>query len=583
MCVKCFEYLEYLISKSYVYNMNKQFSIVFFTVVIGFFCTNGFSQHNKGYEQLMSDAKSIIFEKPSETIPYFLKANEIANGSDDLDKIAESSYWLSIAYIETEAYDLAMRLINSLLLNYEEELPDEDLSRLYNLLGGIYYDKDSYDIALEHYLKALEFAKAIKNDQNIGQISMNIGNILRIFDENDKAYKNYQEALNLAKSTNDTIGLVYVYNTLGEYYSELKNYSEADLMFQKSLLLSKQKKFTIGLIKSSKKSGVLAIEMNRLELAEGYFKSIIDNPEISDYDKAEVIIKMGVIEELRNDSVKAIDNYKRALQLGNNIPSLDIQTEASKKLYKLYEQNGEFETALTYYKLFQKSHDSIYNAGIAFKLKATEMEYDFKHQKEIKAKTSTFFKIMMILIILSFIFLVYMFYLRNRKQKLIIENNELQIQLNEEREEQLKQDISAQNNEIIQKVLRINSEDSFKKNLLEDLVQLKELPKTDFNSKLKSIINDIKLSDNENFWDEFKMHFNKVHPEFYKTLIETHPNLTPNERKLCGYIRLNMSIKEISQLTKQTTNSIKIARTRLRRKLELTGKKQSIVEYLSAF
>ncbi len=112
---------------------------------------------------------------------------------------------------------------------------------------------------------------------------------------------------------------------------------------------------------------------------------------------------------------------------------------------------------------------------------------------------------------------------------------------------------------------------------------LKELPKTDFNVKLKSIVNDIKLSNNENFWDEFKIHFNKVHPEFYKSLIKVYPNLTPNERKLCGYIRLNMSIKEISQLTKQTMNSIKIARSRLRKKLGIVDVKVSLIEFLSQY
>jgi DNA-binding CsgD family transcriptional regulator len=61
-----------------------------------------------------------------------------------------------------------------------------------------------------------------------------------------------------------------------------------------------------------------------------------------------------------------------------------------------------------------------------------------------------------------------------------------------------------------------------------------------------------------------------VHQEFYQRLNEMFPDLTPNEKKLAAFLRLNMTTKDISAITYQSTDSIKIARSRLRHKLGLT-------------
>jgi DNA-binding CsgD family transcriptional regulator len=60
------------------------------------------------------------------------------------------------------------------------------------------------------------------------------------------------------------------------------------------------------------------------------------------------------------------------------------------------------------------------------------------------------------------------------------------------------------------------------------------------------------------------------------------PDLSPNERRLCAFLRLNMSSKEISTITGQSIHSIQVARTRLRKKLQLTHSEQGLIEFLAA-
>lgn len=70
-------------------------------------------------------------------------------------------------------------------------------------------------------------------------------------------------------------------------------------------------------------------------------------------------------------------------------------------------------------------------------------------------------------------------------------------------------------------------------------------------------------------WEEFALHFDQVHNNFLVKIKNRHPDLTPNELKLCAYLRLNLTSKEISKIMNITTKSVELARYRLRKKLEI--------------
>lgn len=71
-------------------------------------------------------------------------------------------------------------------------------------------------------------------------------------------------------------------------------------------------------------------------------------------------------------------------------------------------------------------------------------------------------------------------------------------------------------------------------------------------------------------WEMVVLQLEKLHPGFLDRLQLKHPNLTPKEKKLCAYLRLNLSSKEISGLQNVMPKSVEIARVRLRKKLRLS-------------
>nr|NQU88888.1 hypothetical protein [Bacteroidota bacterium] len=99
------------------------------------------------------------------------------------------------------------------------------------------------------------------------------------------------------------------------------------------------------------------------------------------------------------------------------------------------------------------------------------------------------------------------------------------------------------------------------------------------NSLIRKINRDI---DNKSQWDVFESHFESVHEEFLKRLIARYPDLSPRELKLCAYLRLNVSSKEIATLMNISTRGVEISRYRLRKKLDL-DRNANLTEFIMTF
>jgi DNA-binding CsgD family transcriptional regulator len=98
---------------------------------------------------------------------------------------------------------------------------------------------------------------------------------------------------------------------------------------------------------------------------------------------------------------------------------------------------------------------------------------------------------------------------------------------------------------------------------------------------IEDVIRDLESASKGDMWKEFELRFQEVHSDFYDKLNKLFPNLTPNELKLCAFLRLNMSTKDIAAITFLTVNSINIARHRLRKKLDM-DKDESLIVFLTS-
>lgn len=151
--------------------------------------------------------------------------------------------------------------------------------------------------------------------------------------------------------------------------------------------------------------------------------------------------------------------------------------------------------------------------------------------------------------------------LENKQQRIIFDN------------EQLKRDIDNKNRE-----LAIATMSMIKKNEL--LNDIKNELKNNEGKRLDPVVKIIdKNLNNTDDWKFFEEAFNNADKDFLKKIKEKHPNLTPNDLRICAYLRLNLSSKEIASLLNIAPRSVEIKRYRLRKKMNLS-RQQNLVNYI---
>lgn len=93
----------------------------------------------------------------------------------------------------------------------------------------------------------------------------------------------------------------------------------------------------------------------------------------------------------------------------------------------------------------------------------------------------------------------------------------------------------------------------------------------DFNKLKSEIRKAIKINEvNKHEWEIFETNLNQIHNEFIITLSKKFPNLTPKDIKLCVYLKMNLSSKEIAPMMNISFRGVELHRYRLRKKLNLT-------------
>ncbi len=96
--------------------------------------------------------------------------------------------------------------------------------------------------------------------------------------------------------------------------------------------------------------------------------------------------------------------------------------------------------------------------------------------------------------------------------------------------------------------------------------------------KAIQLVNDIEK--NNSNWEQFATHFNEINNDFLKKIKLKFPGLTNTDLKLCAYLQLKLSSKEIAQLMNITVRGVEISRYRLRKKLQLSTE-QTLNDFLN--
>jgi len=257
--------------------------------------------------------------------------------------------------------------------------------------------------------------------------------------------------------------------------------------------------------------------------------------------------------------------------------------KASGELATLYESQHQFAQAYEYRTLQQESVDSIFadqrrdlileQQSNAATVQAKELTLERKDEHINDLYWSV---LVIVLITLISVTLLYLNHerLRTAKYKAMLANDKVVLEKELENkkleEEQLKQQLEFNAKTLTANTLNLIQKNEILEKIKTKAEEIKKASVTDLPAKINNLMHTVNFALNiDKDWENFKLHFEQVHNNFFDNLKAKYPDLNSNDLKLCALLKLNLDTKEIATIMDISPESVKVARSRLRKKLQL--------------
>lgn len=499
---------------------------------------------------------------------YYTKALELSENqkSDNYKYLIYNQ--LGLLFTATGNYSITLEYYFKMLAmldgesskGYDSINPGSKYASLYMQMGTCYFFMENLAKALEYYQKSLDkvmqgatLNPAYKEYESELVLYINMGSVHLSGKAFDKAQANFEKALDMSIPLNNQVYYGVLYNNLGIVYKEKKNYEKAFDYYNKALQIRTELQDSAGM--------------------------------------AQVYNNLGDCYYLTGDYQKSIECLDNALAISRRVRNIRSQMIAANFLSLANEKVNRLSDALEMQRLYKQLHDSIINTEQIQTSARLELQYHYeKQRKESELKQEIMLarkerQALIYLIIaaaLLFSFIIALLLIRNQRIKmkqvqLIKESLELeQRNLNLENQnlllekQNLQLELEYRNKELATHVMYLVNKNAFLSSVTEKLLAIRHLLLPENKVVVQEVIREMKSNIDNTVWNEFEVRFQNVHQDFYQKLGEKYPDLTPNETKLCAFLRLNMTTKDISAITFQSLKSIQVARARLRKRMGIS-------------
>lgn len=532
---------------------------------------------NTTFDSLANEINRISVYKKTKSLEILDTMYLIAyNNPDSSVMIAHCLYEESLLNFRQGIFDTTLITRIEKRLNVEH-LPLQEQALLESALGTTLVMNGEYSNAFAFHLKTLEKFKQLKYHRFTARTLNYLGNICTYINLHSLAEYYFFEAIK------------YVTPEYHEYFLIKGNIFAHDLRVNKNETALDSLNFLFAFAAKNGNEEILPMISCALG---GYFIDTspeqtfyyLTQMETLDYDSPKLMAYSynlwGLYFLSKNDVIQELYYYKKALKLMEEIKDFKNLTVVYDNLSTLFEEQNMPDSALFYARKYEELIQKLHSNTIAIethqKYINTLLDAQQKDliitQQQVELKNRQFVIIVIvsgsaILLVLMFLMLV-----QRQKQLKVIENRELSLKVEHEKEVQKleKEKLDAKIREISSYSMLV----SHKNHLLNEINELSAQMTDDKDSidttmdKIHHIIHGNLNIDEE--WDNFKLHFDMVHPHFFEKLTLLSNDLTEENLKICAYYKMGITTKQIAQLLNVVPDSIIKNRYRIKKKLKLS-------------
>lgn len=462
--------------------------------------------------------------------------------------------------------------------NNVQKLPDSDKKtalgiRIKLALSGCFISCDMLSEALVQLQEGIEENERFGDENLQIKLDNNLAALYSLMGKRDESTTIYKKMLQEPKLF--TRGYFYCnYNIANNFTNQ--NEADSALYYLEKLqndMETKQERLLV-----MKKTGDVYYLKGNNEAAIDYYENVIH--EIGD-DTLAFISNYASVTQSYAELLHHVGREKEALAITENALKInEVSENISRKANLLHlksdilsalGRNQDALASLQEMLVYQDSANRVQNLHevnqLMVKQEILSMEKEYKHREFVEQLKHSREKMGMFTIIIVLLGIVAIALLLWNRKRILLKNKQIQ-------EDSLKFELETRNRELASNVVSLMKKNEVFSEIIGKLDQIKEnAVKDETKEALTKVKKEIEKTIDGSFWDEFELRFKNVHSDFYDKLMAQYPNLTSNELRLCAFLKMNLSTKDIASITGQNPRSIDKARERLRTKLGISNDK----------
>lgn len=539
-------------------------------------------------QELSKTAVDLKVEKPGKAVELSMEAIELSDRVGYSKGLLFNHMLLGDVYYQLQEYENA---IQNYELCIDYSLVENDslaTMKCYLNIGAIFYTQGLNNRALNYYLLALKYAKNRPKEtiyNNIGLVYLNEAKY-------DDALTYFTKSLEIKQNTGNQLGIAISFNNIGEVYMTMKKFDIAAVYFEKSYAISNEIDDKEGMVFCLNNFGEIRKSNNELDSSIVFFnQALILSKQINNqFLTAQSLYNIGHAYFIKKDYSMARFYLLECYSISEALGILPEIEKSSAVLSEIYRRENNYELSHKYLNINKIATDSLIRSESEKQILKLKLDYQYKLKEEeskrllelrqheykrAKFNLTTIIFVLTILLLLV-VFLFIRIKLRHRINRVEKEKIEL-------KKQSLEKELEFKNKEIIEKVLKIIERNELIENTVKRLREFSFSLPSNKRAEVNLINKELKSMEMKNQWTEFHHYFTIIYSKFFENLEKDYPGLTSNEKRLCAYLKLNMTTKDIATLTFQNFKSIEVARTRLRKRLDLTNKDIGFQEFFSKY
>lgn len=472
-------------------------------------------------------------------LSYAQSLRDLSQQLHDDALLAQALMLTGTVYLDMGIFDAAYtHLTQAIAILQQDPAANSDkLGNGYNALGVLAAKQSQYEQAQSYIEKGLSLIDTIKDKQQIILLNSNLALCCIYNEEIERGERLLKEQIQRVLNQDIPYNLTFLQLSLCRIYIESGQYQQA-------------------------------LEYGERALASATAKNNL-------LSTAQSLYYIGYIHFITQRDPESLSCFLQADSIAQDLELLDIQAYTAGHIATLYEGMGNYEQAYRYAIRQNAANNALNQKTNRENLYRLRHEYQYKQQiAQMEAEETKRTRRWIFTTAFAALTLLLLWIWQSR-QKIKLQNIRL-------RQSQTALELEQKNKEITTKTLYLQQKNKLLADIVDRLEKAKHLFKVSNQPIIDQIIRELTQSTKDNSWEEFELRFEQVHTDFFKKLNERFPNLSPTEKRLCAYLKLNMNSKEIAALTHTTVGNVEQARFRLRKKMGLHGTDTNLMAFIES-